>query len=328
MRFLSGADEADRMEAEAFCSKYDDKAVAVWRWSSRHRELALQSVLRTHVLSTLGIFLMFALPMKLPEFIIDMSVEDTETTSPDTHTPGFLDDVFFFLVFGIIGLGLSTTSKAYRRVDSLARGTLYILGEKNLYRSVKSETHSQFGSNSGFQDLRGILSVTSSSNNMSNGLSARGCGMLADVPSLRVDLPFGSPLTDPITLRVRGMNQNNLQMQMAMFIEDPEEAVGMILRAKAEATESFGPLQETQNPMMGHPALQLAQMLGATTAASFGGQQNVGGSWGGGPASAGPQRHSGEDIFTKIEGLKRLLDNGAISQEEFDAKKSELMALM
>jgi hypothetical protein len=35
------------------------------------------------------------------------------------------------------------------------------------------------------------------------------------------------------------------------------------------------------------------------------------------------QANNGEDVFAKIEKLKKLLDMGAITQEEFDKKKAE-----
>lgn len=64
---------------------------------------------------------------------------------------------------------------------------------------------------------------------------------------------------------------------------------------------------------------------GAGMAAGMAIGQSMAGGLGGAAATA-PTAPSGEDAYTQIEKLHRLLTLGALSQEEFDAKKAELLA--
>ena len=44
------------------------------------------------------------------------------------------------------------------------------------------------------------------------------------------------------------------------------------------------------------------------------------------PAPAGPPNVGGDDMVSQLENLKKLLDDGVLTQAEFDAQKQKLLA--
>jgi len=98
---------------------------------------------------------------------------------------------------------------------------------------------------------------------------------------------IGLPVGHP--LAKLGGSKHHLHTKMALLVDDPAEAARMIREAKDSASAG------------------LATMVVA------------------GAAVAPMQMERSEDPVEAITKLKKLLDNGAITQAEFDAKKKELL---
>jgi len=171
--------------------------------------------------------------------------------------------------------------------NAIMKSTVYVVTDRRIYKSIDGDVAICCCCNQGKDSGDVTLQDITGV-----GIDMPGMNCCCQLKYASVSLPFGHPMA------CAGGGKHVPHTKMPMLVDDPEATVRVIRAAK----DALGGVPMAQ----GYHAGVVQSVPGVVVEPM--------------------QMERGEDPIEKITKLKKLLDAGAITQEEFDEKKSTLLA--